>query len=221
MACHFRLLDELDPAVRHRLLEGHRLIQVPANHQLLFQSDWGDEIFTVSSGILKARCLNPCGDEVVISLMGPGALIGEVASLSAKPIRTVDVVALTPVILLKLRQHVFKKALEQCPTLVYAVAQLQAQRLTALGDRLMLMNEDATTRLLATLLTLARLNGDNDSHSNPIPPLSQQEIAVISGLSRGTTSTLINKLKAKGVISDTGNMLQLADFDHLRKRGLM
>ena len=41
----------------------------------------------------------------------------------------------------------------------------------------MLMNEDAMTRLLATILSLARLNGVSDSPTNPIPPLSQQDLA--------------------------------------------
>ena len=221
MACHFRLLEALDAPLRERLLDGHREIQIPANHQLIFQSDWGDETYILSSGILKARCLSPQGDEVVISLMGIGAVIGEVALLSPKPIRTVDVVSLTPATLLKLRQSVFKQALEESSQLVRAVALLQAQRLTALGDRLMLMNEDATTRLLATLLDLARLNGETDSPSNPIPPLSQQEIAVISGLSRGTTSTLINKLRAQSTISDSPAGLQLIKLEGLIKRGLL
>lgn len=221
MACHFRLLDTLDPPLRERLLDGYREIQIPANHQLIFQSDWADEAYILSKGILKARCLSPQGDEVVISLMGAGAVIGEVALLSPKPIRTVDVVSLTPAVLLKLRQSVFKHALEDSPQLVRAVAFLQAQRLTALGDRLMLMNEDATTRLLATLLDLARLNGESDSPTNPIPPLSQQEIAVISGLSRGTTSTLINKLRVRGTLGPSEQSLRITDLDSLRRRALL
>jgi CRP-like cAMP-binding protein len=158
---------------------------------------------------------------VVISLMGAGAFIGEMAVLSPRPVRTVDVVALIPAVLFKLRQHVFKQLLEECPALVRAVVLLQSERLMALGDRLMLMNEDATTRLLATLLDLARLNGERADPSNAIPPLSQQEIAVISGLSRGTTSTLMNKLRANGTLAEGEQGLHLAKLEPLRKRGLL
>jgi CRP-like cAMP-binding protein len=221
MASHFRLLDALDAPLRECLLAGHREIQIPANHQLIFQSDWGDETYILSNGILKTRCLSPQGDEVVISLMGSGAVIGEVTLLSPKSVRTVDVVSLTAATLLKLRQHAIKQALEESPQLLRAIARLQAQRLTALGDRMMLMNEDATTRLLATLLDLACLNGDHNSPTNPIPPLSQQEIAAISGLSRGTTSTLMTKLRGNGTLTDGQGGLLLAKMDALKKRNLL
>jgi CRP-like cAMP-binding protein len=221
MASRYRLLDHLDDDLKQRLLDGHRDVQVPANHQLIFQADWGDEIYILSSGILKARCLNDQGEEVVISLMGAGAIIGEMALLAPKPIRSVDVVALTPASLLKLRQQVFKRAVEESPALSRAITLLQAQRLTALGNRLMLMNENATTRLLATLLELARLNGDQDEPTNPIPSLSQQEIAVIAGLSRGTASTLINKLRMNGTLTQGANGLQFTKLEPLQRRNLL
>jgi CRP/FNR family cyclic AMP-dependent transcriptional regulator len=221
MACHFRLLDALDSVLQERLLDGHRELKVPANHQLIFEADWGEEVYILTEGIFKVRSLTRQGDEVVISLMGSGAVIGDVALLFPKSIRTADVVSLTPATLIKLRQNVFRQVLRDSPQLLNAVAQLQAQRLKALGERLMLMNEDAMTRLLATLLNLTRLNGMHDSPANPIPPLSQKEIATIAGLSRGTTSTLINKLRLKGTLFDDENDCMRIQPEPLIKRGLL
>jgi CRP/FNR family cyclic AMP-dependent transcriptional regulator len=221
MACHYRLLDQLDSSIRKRLLEGHREIDVDDNHQLLFQADWGDEAYVVSAGILKARCLSVNGEEVVIALMGVGALIGELALLSPKPIRSVDVVALTPAKLLKLRKNALQREMEESPSLMKAIAVLQAQRLTALGDRLMLMKEDATTRLLATLLHLALLNGAQPCPTNEIPALLQQEIATLAGLSRSTASTLINKMVDNGTLVKSSTGMVFASLDPLKKRGLL
>jgi hypothetical protein len=39
MACYFRLLDTLDSALQERLLDGHRKLNVPASHQLIFEAD--------------------------------------------------------------------------------------------------------------------------------------------------------------------------------------
>jgi CRP-like cAMP-binding protein len=153
--------------------------------------------------------------------MGVGALIGELALLSSKPIRTVDVVALTPVKLLKLRKNALQRGMEESPSLIKAIAVLQSQRLIALGDRLMLMNEDATTRLLATLLQLALLNGDEPSPTNEIPSLLQQEIATLAGLSRSTASTLINKMVDNGTLVKSATGMAFASTDPLRKRGLL
>ena len=76
MAFHDRFLDQLDASVRERLLEGHREIHVEGNHLPFFNRIGGDETFLVSTGILKVRCLSVNGDEVVLSVMGAGSLIG-------------------------------------------------------------------------------------------------------------------------------------------------
>lgn len=221
MACRFKILDTLSSESRARLLHDHRVIDIPANHQLIFQSDWGSEAYIIVSGIAKARCLTLGGEEVVIALMGSGALIGDLSLLSPQPLRTVDVVALTPVSLIKLRngslQELFQSDLES----LLAISRLQVDRLVTLGNRLMLMNENATTRLLAVLLDLAQLNGPDENPYQPIPAIAQNEIAAIAGLSRGTTSTLINKLRSNGTLEAGSEGLRFASLDPLARRGLI
>jgi CRP/FNR family cyclic AMP-dependent transcriptional regulator len=221
MASCYRILDAIDTEMRDRLLQDHRVITVPANHQLIFESDWGNDVYVLSEGIAKTRNLNPQGEETVISLMGPGALIGDLAIFSTLSIRTVDVVSLTSATLFKLRRSALREAMDDSPAFMQVIACLQAQRLCALGERLMLMNADATTRLLASLSLLARLNGPKDDPSQPIPALSQQEIAVISGLSRGTASTLINKLRGNGTLQQSDQGLRFTSLTPLQRRGLL
>lgn len=221
MANFYRMLDAIDGELRFQLLENHRPLTIPANHQLMFQSDWGEDTYILSSGIAKARHLNSQGDETVISLMGPGALIGDVALLSGQSVRSVDVVSLTPATLLKLRHRALPEAMASNPAFLRAIALLQAERLRSLGERLMLMNDDATTRVLAALSQLARLNGPDDDPTQPIPAISQQEIALIAGLSRGTASTLINKLRGNGTLEQTEHGLRFGTLAPLQRRGLL
>lgn len=221
MASPYRIFDVIDPELRERLLKDHRILSVPANHQLMYASDWGEDVYIIAEGIAKTRNLNSQGDETVISLLGPGALIGDLALFSACSLRTVDVVALTPITFRKLRHRALQEALASEPAFFQSIASLQAHRLCSLGERLMLMNEDANTRLLATLSWLARLNGPEDDPFQPIPPISQQEIAVIAGLSRGTASTLINRLRSKGTLEQTDQGLRFTTLTPLQKRGLL
>lgn len=221
MASQFRILDAIDSDIRARLLDGHRSMDIPANHQLLFQEDWAEEYFVVVSGLLKVRCLNLEGNEIVLSLMGPGAILGDLALFFPEPRRTADVVALTACSLLKLRRTLLQNVMATSPQFSRAFAVLQCQRLIAVNERLMLLNDDATTRLLATLLNLALLNGPQPNPHQPIPPISQQEIASIAGLSRGTTSTLINKLRTNGTLEQSEAGLRFADLTPLRKRHLL
>ena len=170
---------------------------------------------------LRRSALNHQGEETVISLMGPGSLIGDLAVFSTLSLRTVDVVSLTPMTFYKLRHRALQEAMNSSPAFIQALACLQACRLCSLGERLMLMNENAKTRLLATLSLLARLNGPNDDPYQPIPALSQQEIAVISGLSRGTASTPINKLRGNGTLEQTDQGLRFTTISPLQRRGLL
>jgi len=222
MNCNTKFLDRISPQEKEGLLLNSREISLPTNHQLLFQSDWGSETFLITAGIAKARSLCLDGSEVIISLMGDGALIGDLALLSPQPIRSLDVVALTPLTLLKLRPAALQEAMEGNSKVIHALACLQAQRLIALGNRLILMKEDATTRLLSTLLDLARLHSPEDDHQPAIPAIPQHEIASIAGLSRGTTSTLITKLRSKGTLaSNASGELYFASLAPLERRGLL
>jgi CRP/FNR family cyclic AMP-dependent transcriptional regulator len=221
MSSGYRILDAITPDLRENLLLDHRVISVPANHQLMFASDWGDEVYLVHSGITKARSLSQQGEETVISLMGPGSLIGDLAVFTALSLRTVDVVSLTPTTFWKLRHHALQETMDSSSAFVRVLACLQAHRLCSLGERLMLMNEDAITRLLATLCVLARLNGPDDDPFQPIPAIPQQEIAVISGLSRGTASTLINRLRGNGTLEQTERGLRFTSLAPLQRRGLV
>jgi CRP-like cAMP-binding protein len=221
MAVPFRILEQIEPETREQLLAEHRRIEIPAGHQLIFQADWGSEVYVVESGLAKARCLSLQGDEVVLTLMGSGALIGDLALLSPKPVRTVDVVALTAMGVMKLRQGALEEALKNSTRFSEAVTYLQVQRLCHLGNRLMIMNEDATTRLLYALHLLATVNSPEGNPLDPLPPLAQQELATIAGLSRGSTSTLINKLRANGTLVQTEQGLRFANLAPLQRRSLL
>jgi CRP/FNR family cyclic AMP-dependent transcriptional regulator len=221
MSVPFRILEHIDAEASEQLLAGHRRIEMPAGHQLIFQADWGGEVYVLEAGLAKARCLSLQGDEVVLALMGCGALIGDLALLSPKPVRTVDVVALTAMNVLKLRQGALEEALKSNASFNKAVTFLQVQRLCNLGNRLMIMNEDATTRLLYTLQLLASLASPDGDPCHPLPPLSQQEIASIAGLSRGSTSTLITKLRSNGTLEQTDQGLRFATLAPLQRRGLL
>ena len=126
------ILEALGQDISESLLHNHRQLAIPANHQLIFQSDWGSETYVIVEGIAKARSLTLAGEEVVISLMGSGALIGDLALLSPEPIRSVDVVALTAVTLLKLRDGALKDALESSATALALIAGLQVQGMNML-----------------------------------------------------------------------------------------
>ena len=217
----FPLFEGLEIKRLQSLLQEHRTLQVPAQHQLVFEGDWNDGLFLIRSGVVKVRRLTLQGEEVVIALLGAGEMFGELAMLLGNSRRTADVVALTPLELVKLRWMTVQQELDHSTGFALEMARLQARRLLSLGRRFSLRGEDATTRVLATLLELAFCSGYGNDPLAPIPDLKQTEIAAIAGLARGTTSRILTQLRAKGTIVEAAGGLRLANLEPLRRRGLL
>lgn len=207
--------DDLD-----RLLDRHRQSDHQIDQVIVMEQDWGESLFLIRDGLAKVRTTTADGDEVIMSLLGPGDVFGEIAALDGAS-RSADVVALTPLRLVKLRSAPFAALLQQQPAFALALARLEAGRLRDLNQRFALQSADATTRLLDALAYLARKSSGQADVEAPIPPLAQKEIALLAGLARETASRTLSKLRSRGVVSEANGGLQLSDLAPLRKRGLL
>ena len=215
------LFVDLADEQRMLLLDRHRETSHQADQLIVMEQDWGESVFLLRSGLAKVRTYTADGDEVVMSLLGDGDVFGEMAVLDGAA-RSADVVALTPLHLVKLRSAPFATLLHQQANFALALARLEASRLRDLNQRFALQSADATTRLLDALAYLARKSGPEAQPTAVIPPLAQKEIALIAGLARETASRTLSKLRARGTVTMTDEgALQLADLKPLVKRGLL
>ena len=204
-----------------QLLDRHRETTHQADQLVVMEQDWGESVFLLRSGLAKVRTYTADGDEVVMSLLGEGDVFGEMAALDGAA-RSADVVALTPLHLVKLRSVPFAALLQQQATFALALARLEASRLRDLNQRFALQSADATTRLLDALAYLARKSGPDVQPTAVIPPLAQKEIALVAGLARETASRTLSKLRTRGTVTVTDEgALQLVDLNPLVKRGLL
>jgi CRP-like cAMP-binding protein len=185
------------------------------------EQDWGESVFLLRSGLAKVRTYTMDGDEVVMSLLGAGDVFGEMAALDGAA-RSADVVALTPLCLVKLRAVPFAALLAKQAGFALALARLEAGRLRDLNRRFALQSADATSRLLDALAYLARKNSGSDADPQAlIPPLAQREIALLAGLARETASRTLSKLRQRNVVVEEEGGLRLVDLQPLQKRGLL
>ena len=215
------LFADLADEQRMLLLDRHRETSHLVDQVIVMEQDWGETVFLLRSGLAKVRTYTADGDEVVMSLLGDGDVFGEMAALDGAA-RSADVVALTPLNLVKLRSVPFAALLQQQANFALALARLEASRLRDLNQRFALQSADATTRLLDALAYLARKSGPEAQPTAVIPPLAQKEIALIAGLARETASRTLSKLRTRGIVTVTDEgALQLADLKPLVKRGLL
>ena len=203
-----------------QLLDRHLEASYGAEQVFVMEQYWGETVFLLCSGMAKVRTYTADGDEVVMSVLGAGDVFGEMAVLDAAP-RSADVVALTPVRLLKLRAAPFVALLGKEVGFALALAQLEASRLRDLNQRFAIQTSDATTRLLNALAYLARKSSVADDSKGEIPSLAQKELGLMAGLSRETASRILSKLRSRGVLEEVDGCLRLLDLQPLIKRGLL
>ena len=214
------LFSELEESHLDLLLDRHRESGYQADQVIVMEQDWGESIFLLHRGLAKVRTYTADGDEVVMSLLGAGDIFGEMVALDGS-VRSADVVALTPLQLVKLRVPPFKSLLQENTVFALALARLQVSRLRDLNRRFALQTGDATTRLLDALAYLARKSSVSNDPQALIPALPQRELALLAGLARETASRTLSKLRARGTVTEVDGGLQLSDLQPLRKRGLI
>ena len=214
------LFTTLEPEQLELILDRHRETSHQADQVLVMEQDWGESVFLMMSGLAKVRTYTADGDEVVMSLLGPGDVFGEMVALEGS-VRSADVVTLTPVALVKLRVQPFSTLLRQKAGFALALASLETSRLRDLNRRFALQSADATSRLLDALAYLARKSSHDQDPLARIPCLAQREIGLLAGLARETASRTLSKLRTKGTVVEEDGTLMIVDSQALIKRGLV
>lgn len=125
---------------------------------------------------------------VVVALVGPGDLVGEVGTLLARG-RSASIVALTPCQIVSIPGPVFLASMSSHPPFAIAVARKMAQRLIDADRQIELMRGKLEDRIQA-LSRHCRSLGLDSEHL-----FSNAEIARMVGASRVAVSQIVNRLR--------------------------
>ena len=116
------VLSALPAELSSRLFAKARTVSLGADETLFLAGDAGDGCYRVEEGLLKASIVSPSGGERILSIFGPGAMIGELSMIDSGPDRP----SVTAIRAAKL-QFVSRVAFE-------CVRRRQSRRLPASGD---------------------------------------------------------------------------------------
>jgi CRP/FNR family transcriptional regulator, cyclic AMP receptor protein len=172
------LFGALPPEVLEQLRDRAQLVKYRRGDAIFAKEDPAAELYVVLSGRVAITANANDDRESVISVLGPGALFGEMPlfdgegrSASARALTTVQAIALPFIDV--------RAVLEQRPELLWTVVEILARRLRAtdeaLADAAFL---DVTGRTAKRLLELAATNDEFRM------PLTQEELAGMVGASR-------------------------------------
>ena len=207
----FEMLDDkcLKPLMRTAMLR-----HVPRHTVVLHAGDHTDNIYFVLSGVLKVQISDEEGREVILSMLGPGELFGEMGVLDDHP-RSATVLAVESSDVVVIGKDDFKQCLAENPDVSLFIMRNLTKRLR-LADRNIesLALLDVYGRVARLLLEAAETI---DGRKVVTHKITKQDIAKMIGASREMVSRVMRDLTAQGFIHEQDGQLILVDLAAFKK----
>lgn len=164
----------------------------PRGTLIFSEGDESDGMFIIREGKIKVFMSDESGKEMLIAILGPGEIVGEVASLDGQP-RTASVSALVNTRVAKIGLPEFRQFLEENPDLALEIIRVLTSRIrdhsTSISN---LAFKNVYGRVVWLLEKHALENDDGSFTLNR--KFTQQDIADMVGSSREMVSRVISEL---------------------------
>jgi CRP/FNR family transcriptional regulator, cyclic AMP receptor protein len=208
-----RLFRDL-PAADLDLLAARALERRYAHGRTIFaRGEPGSCMFAVAEGRVRLGVTSAEGREVLLAVLGPGEVFGELALLDGGP-RSADATALGGCLLLSVDRRELLPLLRRSPEAAAGLFEVVCARLRAVNERL----EGAEAmpvgaRLARLLLALADREG---AAGRVDPALSQGDLGRLAGASRQKVNLHLSRWAAEGVLARDRGGIRVVDRGRLR-----
>jgi CRP/FNR family transcriptional regulator, cyclic AMP receptor protein len=197
-------------AERHVLFSRIRVRTFAAGETIFLMGSPGDTLMAVLSGNVRISVPSPEGRELVLAILFPGEVFGEIALLDGKQ-RTADATAITKCSLAVLERREILSFFERHPAAWSNIVNVLCDRLRRTDEHL---TEVAFLQLPARLAKalLRGVSGDGrpltGEGANQIQ-LSQRELGNLVGAARESVNKCLRGWQDKGIISIKGGVITI------------
>lgn len=213
----WELLRGLDDDQRATVLAGMKPRRFARGETLFHEGDPGDCLHFVASGRLAVRTTTPHGETVTLTVLGPGQALGEMALLRRSSQRSASVVALEQAETRMLHRDVFFRLCDEQPQVERLLVGILAARVDRLSRHLVeALHLPVEQRLVRRLLETARLYPEDQA--GVVLPLTQDDIAGLTGTTRPTANAVLRELQDAGLLELTRGKVRLLDRTGLARR---
>lgn len=212
-------MHSLSAIHKAQLLELDGVIQIHCERfsKIYEQGMAPDFVYWVESGLVKVTVGGRDRKEIVLRVIPAGGLFGLLGVLQGDE-RTGNAIALTRTGIFAIPRTAFLEYCDRHPEFWIYLAKLLAREQRALNHRIqLLVLYDVEYRLVSSLIQLSELCGPEEAGS-PIHsiPLSQEDIAVVIGATRETTSNKLNYLAKRNLVLLGRRRVAIPSLDNLR-----
>ncbi len=189
-------------------------------HEVLFhKDDPGNSLYILISGSVKVCLRSEDGREVILTLLGPGDYVGELALIDGAP-RSADALAIDPTETLMLPREAFLSFLEgnaaACLRLLTALVTQYVRRLTdTVQDAVFL---DVPGRLSRVLLQLMRSPDGAAAGVGTAITITQADLAAMVGATRESTNKWLGYFERQGWLTRGRGSILVQDPAALEKQ---
>ena len=211
------LLDYVRDPDRARILEASRVRKVRKGDVLAHEGEPGAALYLVESGCICVRTTTADGESVILDIVGPGSVLGEMALVRENMVRTASLIAMQDGAVRVLTAEAFASLRAQYPSVNDALLAILADRVDRLSHQV--SDQRFVTldrRIAARICQIADMYGGIEMGTRV--PLTQQDIADLVGATRPTVNQALKKLEARGAIALSRGGLTIVNGRELRKR---
>jgi CRP/FNR family transcriptional regulator, cyclic AMP receptor protein len=211
------LFGQLAPDELERLVAYMRLVRQPPRTVLFRKGDPGTHMVVVVRGRVKVCTHSEDGKELVLNLINPGEVVGEIALLDGAD-RTADAVTLVDSDLLILERRDFipflKRHPDACMRLLAVLCERVRRTSELLEEALFL---EGSSRLAKRLVHLAEVFGKAVPGGVKIDiSLSQQQLGNMVGMSRESMNKQLKQWRQDDLIRIEDGRYVLTNLEALR-----
>ncbi len=193
----------------------------PANTNVITAEERGEGVYAILSGTVKVYVTDAGGAEVIIAVLGPGEIVGEM-SLADSLGRSASVLTLEHSSFLWMDRNTLLASMEESPVVARNLASILSRRLRLANTHTRsLAVLDVHGRVAAQLLAFASEYGEDTSEGDTMIPLrlTQTDLAALLGASRVRVNQALGYYKRRGEISiDGDHRITIHDKQALERR---
>jgi CRP/FNR family cyclic AMP-dependent transcriptional regulator len=180
--------------------------------------DPAHDLYVILSGEVKSSVTDADGVEVIHRVHGPGMTLGEPGFFAVEHTRIVDVIAISPSVLIRLNRRDLAPFLRLHPSVkdraLEGLASANRWQTTVISS---LQSRSLTDRLLLRLLELAESSPERRSGLAVTPKVSQSTLAAMVGVSRENVNRALSALTTRGAIRQDHGRYLVVDEARLRQ----
>jgi len=220
----FDVFSRLDHEDYEVLAKKTRMDTVDANQTIYFPGDPANAIYILKKGRVRISRTTRDGKRITLALLEPGEIFGELALTEGEERSTVAEAAEDSLVC-SVSDEEFYDFLSQHPDLNFEISRVIGARRRKIESKIEnLIFKDAPGRLAYVLKDLFEnhidsSNGpDNGLDQEPEISFSHNEIADLCGLTRPTTTKLLNEFQEEEILELKRRKIKLKDSLRLNKK---